>query len=117
MLDPRRAPRTRRHLDRSPRHGPPGRLAPYVPVSIGAHGDRFVTGPGSRKARNLRRDPRMTLSIAPVDNPITPVVVRERGERPDLPLRAHDRADGGALVRVVFGRLSSMERSPVAEVG
>ena len=31
-----------------------------------------------RKARNLRRDPRMALSIAPADNPFEPVVVRGR---------------------------------------
>lgn len=51
-----------------------------TPVYIGAHGDHivFFTGPGTRKARNLRRDPRMALSIAPVDNPFTPVVVRGR---------------------------------------
>jgi PPOX class probable F420-dependent enzyme len=51
-----------------------------VPVWIGAHGDRivFLTGPGMRKARNLRRDPRMALSIAPVDDPFTPVVIRGR---------------------------------------
>jgi PPOX class probable F420-dependent enzyme len=55
--------------------------APHtVPVYVGVHGDRivFFTGPGSRKARNLRRDPRMALSIAPVDNPYEPVVVRGR---------------------------------------
>jgi PPOX class probable F420-dependent enzyme len=51
-----------------------------VPVWIGAHGDRivFLTGPEKRKARNLRRDPRMALSIAPVDDPFTPVAVRGR---------------------------------------
>ena len=31
-----------------------------------------------RKARNLRRDPRMALSIAPADNPFEPVVIRGR---------------------------------------
>ena len=36
--------------------------------------------PGSLKARNLRRDPRMALSIAPADNPFQPVVVRGRVE-------------------------------------
>ena len=30
------------------------------------------------KVRNLRRDPRMALSIAPVDNPFEPVVIRGR---------------------------------------
>jgi PPOX class probable F420-dependent enzyme len=51
-----------------------------VPLWIGAQGERivFLTGPGSRKARNLRRDPRMALSIAPVDNPFEPVVIRGR---------------------------------------
>ena len=51
-----------------------------TPVYVGAHGDRivFFTGPGMRKARNLRRDPRMALSIAPADNPFTPVVIRGR---------------------------------------
>ena len=51
-----------------------------VPVWVGAHGDRivFLTGPGSRKARNLRRDPRVALSVAPSENPFEPVVVRGR---------------------------------------
>jgi PPOX class probable F420-dependent enzyme len=51
-----------------------------VPLWIGTHGDQvvFLTGPRSRKARNLRRDPRMALSIAPVDDPFTPVVIRGR---------------------------------------
>jgi PPOX class probable F420-dependent enzyme len=51
-----------------------------TPVYVGAHGDRivFFTGPGMRKARNLRRDPRMALSIAPADNPFEPVAVRGR---------------------------------------
>ena len=51
-----------------------------TPVFVGAHGDRivFFTGPGTRKARNLRRDPRMALSIAPADNPFEPVVIRGR---------------------------------------
>ena len=38
----------------------------------------FLTGPRSRKARNLRRDPRVALSLAPTDNPFQPVVVRGR---------------------------------------
>lgn len=51
-----------------------------TPVFVGAHGDRivFFTGPGKRKACNLRRDPRLALSIAPVDNPFQPVVIRGR---------------------------------------
>ena len=51
-----------------------------TPVYVGAHGDHivFFTGPGTRKARNLRRDPRVALSIAPVDDMFTPVVIRGR---------------------------------------
>jgi PPOX class probable F420-dependent enzyme len=51
-----------------------------VPVWVGTHGDHvvFLTGPRSRKARNLRRDPRVALSLAPADNPFQPVIVRGR---------------------------------------
>jgi general stress protein 26 len=50
-----------------------------VPLWVDTRGDKivFLTGPHSRNARNLRRDPRMALSIAPVDNPFTRVAVRE----------------------------------------
>ncbi len=51
-----------------------------VPVWVGARGEQivFLTGPGSRKARNLRRDPRLALSIAPVDDQFTPIAIRGR---------------------------------------
>lgn len=51
-----------------------------VPLWIGTHGDRivFFTGPNSRKARNLRRDPRVALSLTSADNPYEPVIVRGR---------------------------------------
>ena len=55
--------------------------APHaVPVWIGTHGDHvaILTGPGSRKARNLRRDPRVALSLTPTDNPFQPVILRGR---------------------------------------
>jgi PPOX class probable F420-dependent enzyme len=55
--------------------------APHsVPVWIGTEGDHVVilTGPGSRKARNLRRDPRVALSLTPADNPFQPVIIRGR---------------------------------------
>src|SRR4051812_45046408 len=55
--------------------------APHsVPLWVGTHGDQiaFLTGPASRKARNLRRDPRLALSIAPAENPFEPVVIRGR---------------------------------------
>jgi PPOX class probable F420-dependent enzyme len=51
-----------------------------VPLWVGTRGDQvvFLTGPDSRKARNLRRDPRVALSLAPADDPFTPVIVRGR---------------------------------------
>lgn len=51
-----------------------------VPVWIGTRGDRivFLTGPDSRKARNLRRDPRMAISLTPPDNPFEPIIIRGR---------------------------------------
>ncbi len=55
--------------------------APHsVPVWIGTHGDfvAFLTGPTSRKARNLRDDPRVAVSLTPVDNPFQPVAIRGR---------------------------------------
>jgi PPOX class probable F420-dependent enzyme len=49
-----------------------------VPLWVGTEGGRvaILTGPGSRKARNLRRDPRVALSLAPPEDPFTPVIVR-----------------------------------------
>ncbi|HUQ59700.1 PPOX class F420-dependent oxidoreductase [Lentzea sp.] len=55
--------------------------APHsVPLWIGTHGDHVVilTGPTSRKARNLRRDPRVAISLTPPDDPFRPVVLRGR---------------------------------------
>lgn len=55
--------------------------APHsVPVWIGTHGEHVVimTGPASRKARNLRRDPRVAISLTQPDNPFVPVLVRGR---------------------------------------
>jgi PPOX class probable F420-dependent enzyme len=55
--------------------------APHsVPVWAAAHGEHIaiLTGPDSLKARNLRRDPRVALSLTPVDAPNMPVAVRGR---------------------------------------
>jgi PPOX class probable F420-dependent enzyme len=51
-----------------------------VPLWIGTRGEQivFLTGPRSRKALNLHPDPRVALSVAPVDDPYTPVLVRGR---------------------------------------
>jgi PPOX class probable F420-dependent enzyme len=80
MLDPD----VRRHLDGTPVAHlatvlPDG--SPHtVPLWVGTRGDQivFLTGPRSRKARNLRRDPRVALSLTAADNPFEPVVIRGR---------------------------------------
>jgi PPOX class probable F420-dependent enzyme len=80
MLDPD----VRRHLDGTPVAHiatvlPDG--SPHtVPLWVGTRGDQivFLTGPHSRKARNLHRDPRVALSLTAADNPFEPVVIRGR---------------------------------------
>jgi PPOX class probable F420-dependent enzyme len=55
--------------------------APHsVPVWVGTHEDHVVimTGPGSQKARNLRRDPRVAISVTPADDPFSPIALRGR---------------------------------------
>ncbi|MGW6277857.1 PPOX class F420-dependent oxidoreductase [Kribbella sp. NPDC055071] len=49
-----------------------------TPVYAGTRGDQIVifTGPTMRKARNLRADPRLALSIVPADNPFEPITIR-----------------------------------------
>jgi len=53
--------------------------APHaVPVLIATLDDRIaiMTGPQSRKARNLQADPRVVLSLTATDDPFQPVIVR-----------------------------------------
>ncbi|HEY4458618.1 MAG TPA: PPOX class F420-dependent oxidoreductase [Pseudonocardiaceae bacterium] len=55
--------------------------APHsIPVWIGTRGGQIViiTGPDSQKARNLRRDPRVAISLTPPDNPYQAVIIRGR---------------------------------------
>jgi len=55
--------------------------APHVvPVFVATRGEQivFFTGPETRKARNLRHDPRVALSITTADNPYNPITVRGR---------------------------------------
>jgi PPOX class probable F420-dependent enzyme len=51
-----------------------------VAVWIGIEGDHvvFFTQPGSRKARNLERDPRVAISIVDLENPYRGADVRGR---------------------------------------
>lgn len=51
-----------------------------VPLWIGLEGDRlaFLTQPGSRKARNVERDPRVAISVTDRDRPNAMAQVRGR---------------------------------------
>jgi PPOX class probable F420-dependent enzyme len=51
-----------------------------VPLWIGIEGDKiaFLTGPGSRKARNVERDPRVSISITDRERPFTMAQIRGR---------------------------------------
>jgi PPOX class probable F420-dependent enzyme len=61
-----------------------------VPVWVGREGDRIIicTGETSLKARNMRRDPRVALSIVDFENPYSEAQIRgrvvERREDPEL---------------------------------
>ena len=53
--------------------------APHsVPVWIDLEGDNvaILTGPGSQKARNLKRDPRLAISIIDADQPYESALIR-----------------------------------------
>ena len=54
-----------------------------VPLWVGLEGDRiaFLTQPGSRKAKNLERDPRAAISITDQHEPNTMAQVRGRVAR------------------------------------
>jgi PPOX class probable F420-dependent enzyme len=55
--------------------------APHcVPVWVDREGDRIavLTGPGSRKARNLARDPRVAISIIDHAQPTATALIRGR---------------------------------------
>nr|WP_297628990.1 pyridoxamine 5'-phosphate oxidase family protein [Nocardia sp.] len=80
MIDPD----VRRVLDGAP-HAHLASILPdgsphAVPVYAGTDGDHIVifTGPDSRKARNLRRDPRLALSITAADSFFQPITIRGR---------------------------------------
>ena len=51
-----------------------------VPLWIATHGQHvaIMTSPTSRKARNLRRDPRLAISLTPTEDPFRPVTLRGR---------------------------------------
>lgn len=69
--------------------------APHsVPVWVGLEEEwiAFLTSPSSRKARNLERDPRVSISITDADQPTTMAQIRGRVGR---------RLDGDAAWEVI----------------
>ena len=75
-------PEVRRLLDR-PNYAHVATLLPdgaphSVPVWIAIEGDNLaiLTGPGSRKARNIERDPRVAISLIDIDQPFLSVLIR-----------------------------------------
>jgi PPOX class probable F420-dependent enzyme len=66
-----------------------------APVWVDLDGDRIIvcTGEGSLKARNTRRDPRVSLSIVAFDNPYVEAQIRGRvvERRPDADFAVMDR--------------------------
>lgn len=51
-----------------------------IPLWVGLEGDQLaiLTAPGSRKARNIEREPRVAVSVTDRDNPFTMAMVRGR---------------------------------------
>src|SRR5437899_11791915 len=65
-----------------------------APVWVGVEGDRILvaTGEGSLKARNTKRDPRVSLSVVAMDNPYREAQIRGRvvERRPDPDFKIMD---------------------------
>ena len=65
-----------------------------APVWVGVEGDRILvaTGEGSLKAKNTRRDPRVSLSVVAMDNPYREAQIRGRvvERRPDRDFKTMD---------------------------
>ncbi|HET7342246.1 MAG TPA: PPOX class F420-dependent oxidoreductase [Methylomirabilota bacterium] len=66
-----------------------------APVWVGVEGDRILvaTGEGSLKAKNTKRDPRVSLSVVAMDNPYREAQLRGRvvERRPDRDFAVMDR--------------------------
>jgi PPOX class probable F420-dependent enzyme len=86
-----------------------------APVWVGLDGDRILvaTGEGSLKARNTRRDPRVSLSIVAMDNPYREAQLRGRivERRPDRDLAIMD-----GISRKYTGKEFPMRANPEQRV-
>jgi nitroimidazol reductase NimA-like FMN-containing flavoprotein (pyridoxamine 5'-phosphate oxidase superfamily) len=52
--------------------------APHVWVYLEGDNVAILTGPDSRKSRNLERDPRVAISVIDLDQPYASVLIRGR---------------------------------------
>jgi PPOX class probable F420-dependent enzyme len=86
-----------------------------APVWIDVEGDRILiaTGEGSLKARNTKRDPRVSLSVVAVDNPYREAQLRGRvvERRPDAKFEIMDR-----ISRKYTGKEFPMRANPEQRV-
>ena len=93
----------------------PGGSPQSAPVWIDVEGDRVLiaTGEGSLKARNTKRDPRVSLSIVAMDNPYREAQLRGRvvERRPDAKFEIMDR-----ISRKYTGKDFPMRASPEQRV-
>ena len=84
--------------------------APHsVPVWIDLEGDNLVvlTGPRTRKARNLERDPRVAISITDVDQPFASALIRGR---------VLERVEGDRAWEIITGYPGNTPASPMLPV-
>lgn len=86
-----------------------------APVWVGLEGDRILiaTGEGSLKAKNIRRDPRVSLSVVAMDNPYREAQIRGRvvERRPDAKFEVMDR-----ISRKYTGKEFPMRANPEQRV-
>src|SRR3970040_1288338 len=83
------------------------------PVWVYRHGDHVMisTGVDRQKTRNLERDPRVAISIAPVHQPSPPLQIR--GRVVEI-IRGEDAVDGFVEVSKKYGN-PNPQRPPAAE--
>ena len=86
-----------------------------APVWVGVEGDHLLvaTGEGSLKARNSRRDPRVSVSVVAMDNPYREAQLRGRvvERRPDAKFEVMDR-----ISRKYIGKEFPMRTNPEQRV-
>jgi PPOX class probable F420-dependent enzyme len=76
-----------------------------APLWVALEGEHLAifTGPGTLKARNLDRDPRVALSITDADEPLRGVLIRGR---------VHERIDGEAVWPIIDRMSQTYQGTP-----